>query len=48
MVYCGVDDVRLLDGGYDGWVQAGKPLETTRRDATAAGSFGVRSRCIPR
>ena len=21
--YCGVDDVRLLDGGYDHWVQAG-------------------------
>ena len=21
--YCGVDDVRLLDGGYDAWVQAG-------------------------
>ena len=26
----GVEDVRLLDGGYDRWVQAGHPLETIR------------------
>jgi thiosulfate/3-mercaptopyruvate sulfurtransferase len=26
--YAGVDDIRLLDGGYDHWVQAGNPLET--------------------
>ena len=24
----GVDDVRLLDGGYDWWVRAGYPVET--------------------
>jgi molybdopterin synthase sulfurtransferase len=45
MRYCGVGDVRLLDGGYDGWVQAGKPLERTRREPMPAASFGVR---IPR
>src|SRR5205823_14982688 len=26
--YAGVDDIRLLDGGYDHWVQAANPLET--------------------
>ena len=26
--YSGVEDVRLLDGGYDAWVQGGHPLET--------------------
>ena len=43
--YCGVSDVRLLDGGYDAWVRAGNPLETTPREPTPAPSFGVR---IPR
>ena len=28
--YAGVEDVRLLDGGYDRWVTAGYPLETDR------------------
>jgi molybdopterin synthase sulfurtransferase len=40
--YCGVDDVRLLDGGYDAWVRAGQPLETTLREPTPVPSFGVR------
>ena len=39
--YAGVDDIRLLDGGYDAWVQAGNPLETTRREPTPVASFGV-------
>ena len=39
--YCGVDDIRLLDGGYDAWVQAGNPLETTLREPTPVPSFGV-------
>jgi 3-mercaptopyruvate sulfurtransferase SseA len=39
--YCGVDDVRLLDGGYDGWVQQGNPLETTSREPTPVPSFGA-------
>jgi 3-mercaptopyruvate sulfurtransferase SseA len=40
--YAGVADVRLLDGGYDGWVQAGNPLETTLREPEPAASFGAR------
>jgi molybdopterin synthase sulfurtransferase len=39
--YCGVEDIRLLDGGYDGWVRAGNPLETTVREPTPVASFGV-------
>jgi thiosulfate/3-mercaptopyruvate sulfurtransferase len=40
--YSGVDDVRLLDGGYDAWVQAGNPLETVLRKPVAVASFGAR------
>jgi thiosulfate/3-mercaptopyruvate sulfurtransferase len=43
--YAGVDDIRLLDGGYDHWVQAGNPLETVLNQPEPAASFGVR---IPR
>jgi 3-mercaptopyruvate sulfurtransferase SseA len=39
--YAGVDDVRLLDGGYDWWVRAGHPLETTIREPEPVASFGV-------
>jgi 3-mercaptopyruvate sulfurtransferase SseA len=39
--YAGVEDVRLLDGGYDAWVQAGNPLETTRREPSPIRSFGL-------
>ena len=39
--YSGVDDVRLLDGGYDWWVRAGYPLETVVREPTPVPSFGV-------
>jgi thiosulfate/3-mercaptopyruvate sulfurtransferase len=39
--YAGVDDVRLLDGGYDAWVRAGNPVETTLRRPTPVESFGV-------
>ncbi|MEX1170275.1 MAG: rhodanese-like domain-containing protein, partial [Chloroflexota bacterium] len=39
--YAGVDDVRLLDGGYDWWVQAGYGLETVPRQPTPVESFGV-------
>ena len=39
--YAGVDDVRLLDGGYDWWVQAGYPLETSDRTPTPVPAFGV-------
>jgi thiosulfate/3-mercaptopyruvate sulfurtransferase len=39
--YAGVDDVRLLDGGYDWWVRTGNPLETELREPTPVPSFGV-------
>jgi thiosulfate/3-mercaptopyruvate sulfurtransferase len=39
--YCGVDDIRLLDGGYDWWVRAGNPLETVPREPSSVESFGV-------
>jgi len=39
--YAGVEDVRLLDGGYDAWVQAGNALETVRREPEPIRSFGV-------
>jgi 3-mercaptopyruvate sulfurtransferase SseA len=41
MRYCGVDDVRLLDGGYDAWVRTGNPLEPIRREPSPVHSFGV-------
>jgi molybdopterin synthase sulfurtransferase len=39
--YAGVGDVRLLDGGYDWWVRAGYPLETTPRFPSSVPEFGV-------
>jgi 3-mercaptopyruvate sulfurtransferase SseA len=39
--YAGVEDVRLLDGGYDWWVRAGYPVETTPREAVPVADFGV-------
>ena len=39
--YAGVDDVRLLDGGYDWWVGAGYPVETTLRQPVPIEEFGV-------
>jgi molybdopterin synthase sulfurtransferase len=39
--YAGVDDVRLLDGGYDWWVQGGNPLETVIRAPSPVEAFGV-------
>jgi 3-mercaptopyruvate sulfurtransferase SseA len=39
--YAGVEDVRLLDGGYDWWVRDGYPLETIQREPTPVASFGV-------
>jgi thiosulfate/3-mercaptopyruvate sulfurtransferase len=44
LMYAGVGDVRLLDGGYDRWVTAGHPLETTLREPSPVLSFG---RSIP-
>jgi thiosulfate/3-mercaptopyruvate sulfurtransferase len=39
--YAGVDDVRLLDGGYDRWVQDGYPIETVSRRPTSVDTFGA-------
>ena len=39
--YSGVEDVRLLDGGYDAWVQGGHPLETAARFPTSVPVFGA-------
>ena len=39
--YAGIDDVRLLDGGYDWWVGAGYPVETTLRQPTPVAAVGV-------
>jgi molybdopterin synthase sulfurtransferase len=39
--YAGVSDVRLLDGGYDWWVNGGHPLETVQREPSPVASFGV-------
>jgi thiosulfate/3-mercaptopyruvate sulfurtransferase len=39
--YAGIDDVRLLDGGYDWWVQAGNPLETVIREPSPVEGFGA-------
>ncbi|MEA2605644.1 MAG: molybdopterin synthase sulfurtransferase [Chloroflexota bacterium] len=39
--YAGVEDVRLLDGGYDWWVRAGYPVETIQREPSPVESFGV-------
>jgi len=43
--YCGVEDVRLLDGGYDAWVRSGLPLETETHEPEPIADFGV---AIPR
>jgi 3-mercaptopyruvate sulfurtransferase SseA len=40
--YCGVEDVRLLDGGYDCWVRAGNPLATVISEPAPVPAFGVR------
>ena len=39
--YAGVEDVRLLDGGYDWWVTDGHPLETVIREPSPVAAFGV-------
>jgi molybdopterin synthase sulfurtransferase len=39
--YAGVDDVRLLDGGYDWWVTAGHSLETEIRQPNPVSVFGA-------
>ena len=41
LTYAGVDDVRVLDGGYDRWVREGHPLETIDRKPEPVAAFGV-------
>jgi thiosulfate/3-mercaptopyruvate sulfurtransferase len=41
LTYAGVEDVRLLDGGYDWWVRAGNPVETVLREPSPVGDFGA-------
>ena len=45
--YAGVDDVRLLDGGYDWWVQGGNPLETVLRTPRRSTRSASPSRSVP-
>jgi 3-mercaptopyruvate sulfurtransferase SseA len=40
LMYAGVEDVRLLDGGFDAWVSAGYGAETGSRGLSAVGAFG--------
>ncbi len=39
LMYAGVEDVRLLNGGKDTWVAAGYTLETTANDRTPVSEF---------
>src|SRR5262249_1317404 len=39
--YCGVDDIRVLDGVYDRWVRAGNPVEMGIRLPSPVPSFGA-------
>jgi thiosulfate/3-mercaptopyruvate sulfurtransferase len=41
LTYAGVEDVRILDGGFDHWVQAGHEIETTLREPSPVASFGA-------
>jgi 3-mercaptopyruvate sulfurtransferase SseA len=45
MRYAGVEDVRVLDGGYDEWARAGNALEPDVREPSPVSSFGIQ---IPR
>ena len=42
LMYAGVKDVRLLDGGLDAWMSDGHTLERELRKPTPAAAFGVR------
>ena len=39
--YAGVTDVRLLDGGYDRWIEAGLPIDTVDNQPTPIVAFGL-------
>ncbi len=42
MMYAGVEDVRLLDGGYKAWVDGGYEIETKANEPTAVKEFGIK------
>ncbi len=48
LMYAGVRDVRLLDGGYNSWAAAGYPVEAIDRQPTPATEFGVSIPTNPR
>jgi thiosulfate/3-mercaptopyruvate sulfurtransferase len=41
LMYAGVEDVRLLDGGYDAWVAAGYPVERATNQPQPVPTFGL-------
>jgi len=41
LMYAGVEDLRLMDGGFDAWVSAGYEVETKEHQPTPAEAFGV-------
>ena len=41
LMCAGVGDVRLLDGGYDRWVDAGYPVEAEIREPSPVATFGA-------
>ncbi|GMQ85095.1 MAG: rhodanese-like domain-containing protein [Acidimicrobiia bacterium] len=41
LLYAGVEDVRLLDGGIGAWLAAGYPVETVARTPVPAAAFGA-------
>jgi thiosulfate/3-mercaptopyruvate sulfurtransferase len=45
--WAGLDDVAVLDGGYDGWLAAGHPVESGRGPRVAPGSVTVHPGGMP-
>jgi 3-mercaptopyruvate sulfurtransferase SseA len=41
LMYAGVEDLRLLDGGFDAWASAGYEVETEGHQPTPAKAFGA-------
>ena len=41
LMYCGVEDVRLLDGGFNAWKNAGLPVSTESTPKEAVKDFGA-------
>jgi 3-mercaptopyruvate sulfurtransferase SseA len=44
LLYAGVRDVRILDGGLNIWISSGNPITTRPAEPTPVGAFGC---CIP-